>query len=867
MRERYSHGRLLLAVCFAVWLLGWPGLSRASSGGFTVSRLPPLTEELTAPTAVAAGADGNVYVAESSRNRVLTFSSEGRLLRTLGGLGRPISLAVGPDGKLFVGNDETGSVAVFGPDLAPAGHLGKGRREFQHPTGIAVDSAGTTYVIDGKASQVRVYGSDRLLVRTFGAPGTADGQLTSPTCLALREAAGELYVVDRPPPVGRTGTQGGARVQVFSTDGTFQRRVGSFGLGDGKLARPVGVQADRAGRLYVTDAFQNLVQVFGADGAFLGSIHDPDHPLRTPLGLALDGSLRLAVASLNTGRVERFQLFRQPHTVTVVVTGSGEVSPPGPVVAEDGTDVTLAFSPAPGHRLAAVRVERVGVSVSGSSLTLDALSTDRLVEVVFEPLTAGEIPPGPWTVTTTAGAGGTVEPAGALEVAHGENLTVRCVAAEGFRVEDVRVDGISVGAVSVYALTNVTASHAVSATFSAVPPAEAAPGPTPGGGAPPEPPLPESGARFDPEGRFAPTQDGTLVDLAVGLVWSAEPECRPRLTWEEALSYVAAVNDGLHPECGDGLTWRLPNANEVLSLAWGPRRELACPGGTCADLAEWLEARGAGTLSPDLLWSSTSYAAAPEKAWAVDLEAGSLGVADKGTRALAWPVATSPGVVPETLRTGQTTCYNRAGAEITCRETGQDGALQAGNPWPVPRFTDNGDGTATDPVTGVTWLGDAGCLGVWAADALGDALELLAEPDQRADCARYRSAYADWRLPTRPELYALLSFSRSGSPLLPEGHHFSDIPAGGIWVSDPEPKVAYLGAGTAPETTPGGAAVAALWPVRTGEPAPVGSSGPDSVTAPEGDETGAVPVAPPPPVQDAASARQGACFLEQLKLH
>lgn len=860
MRERHSRVLSLSAVCFAVWLLGWPGLARASSGGFTVSRLPPLTGELTAPTAVAAGADGRVYVAESSRNRVLVFSAEGHLLRTLGGLRRPISLAVGPDdGKLFVGNDETGSVDVFGPELAPAGHLGQGRREFQHPTGIAVDSAGRAYVIDGKASQVRVYGSDRLLVRTFGEPGTADGRFTSPTCLALREEAGELYVVDRPPPVGRTGTQGGARVQVFSFDGTFQRRVGAFGLGDGRLARPVGVQADRAGRLYVTDAFQNLVQVFGTDGAFLGSIHDPDHPLRTPLGLALDGSLRLAVASLNTGRVERFQLFRQPHTVTVVVTGSGEVSPPGPVVAEDGTVVTLAFSPAPGHRLAAVRVEGVGVSVSGSSLTLDALSADRLVEVVFEPLSADELLPTSWTVTTTAGPGGTVEPAGAVEVSHGGNLTVRFVAAEDFQVEDVRVDGISVGAVSVYALRNVTAPHAVSATFSAVPPEET----EPGGGTPPEPPLPERAGRFDPDGRFAPTPDGTLVDLAVGLVWSAEPDCRPLLTWGEALSYVAELNRGLHPACGGGgLTWRLPNANEVLGLAWGPRRDLACPEGTCADLAEWLEARGAGALSPVLLWSSTSYAAAPEKAWAVDLEDGSLGVADKGTRAVAWAVATAPGVVPETLRTGQTACYDRAGAELSCPGTGQDGELRAGVPWPVPRFADNGDGTATDPVTGVTWLGDAGCLGDWAADALGEALELLARPGQGAGCAGYRSAYADWRLPTRPELYALLDFSRSGPPL-PEGHPFADMPAGGIWVSDPEPKAAFLGAGALATAGAGGAAVAALWPVRTGEPA--GSTGPDSWTAPEGDETGAAPTTPPPPAQDAASGRRGACFLEQLR--
>jgi hypothetical protein len=33
-----------------------------------------------------------------------------------------------------------------------------------------------------------------------------------------------------------------------------------------------------------------------------------------------------------------------------------------------------------------------------------------------------------------------------------------------------------------------------------------------------------------------------------------------------------------------------------------------------------------------------------------------------------------------------------------------DGEIRAGVAWPTPRFTDNGDGTATDNLTGLTWL-------------------------------------------------------------------------------------------------------------------------------------------------------------------
>lgn len=61
-------------------------------------------------------------------------------------------------------------------------------------------------------------------------------------------------------------------------------------------------------------------------------------------------------------------------------------------------------------------------------------------------------------------------------------------------------------------------------------------------------------------------------------------------------------------------------------------------------------------------------------------------------------------------RTGQTTSY----------AAGDDGDLQRGAIWPNPRFTDNGNGTVTDNLTGLIWLKDANCFGkrFWA-DALG----------------------------------------------------------------------------------------------------------------------------------------------------
>ena len=65
--------------------------------------------------------------------------------------------------------------------------------------------------------------------------------------------------------------------------------------------------------------------------------------------------------------------------------------------------------------------------------------------------------------------------------------------------------------------------------------------------------------------------------------------------------------------------------------------------------------------------------------------------------------------VPET---GQTTCYDALGNTIACLDSGQDGELQKGVAWPSPRFTDYGDGTVRDNLTGLTWMKEADCIGI-----------------------------------------------------------------------------------------------------------------------------------------------------------
>ena len=70
-----------------------------------------------------------------------------------------------------------------------------------------------------------------------------------------------------------------------------------------------------------------------------------------------------------------------------------------------------------------------------------------------------------YTITATAGANGSITPNGATKVYKGDSPTFIITPNSGYHIEDVLVDGASVGAVSTYTFENVIANHTISATF------------------------------------------------------------------------------------------------------------------------------------------------------------------------------------------------------------------------------------------------------------------------------------------------------------------------------------------------------------------------------------------------------------------
>jgi uncharacterized delta-60 repeat protein len=195
-------------------------------------------------------------------------------------------------------------------------------------------------------------------------------------------------------------------------------------------------------------------------------------------------------------------------------------------------------------------------------------------------------------------------------------------------------------------------------------------------------------------------------------------------------------------------------------------------------------------------------------------------------KTLDYYITGTPTVVP---RTGQTSCYNTDGTVFSCTGTSQDGETQKGMPWPVNRFTDNGDQTITDKLTGLAWAKDGGTPNVGISPLCsGGVLNWQGALDyvkclNITDIGAGYLGHTDWRLPNINELASLVNAEPAitGNWLNTQG--YANVQPAGYWSSTTAVPV-NLGyawgidmsagvLGTIDKTV-----TFYAWPVRTGQP-------------------------------------------------
>jgi sugar lactone lactonase YvrE len=124
---------------------------------------------------LAVDLGGNLYAADTGRNRILVLSPTGQLIRQvghggtdLGGLTQPWMLAFASDGSFFVADWENSRIERWNTSFEATNVWSTGF----HPSGVAIDQIGRVFVPDTGRRRIVVYSAQGSVLGELGVPGT-----------------------------------------------------------------------------------------------------------------------------------------------------------------------------------------------------------------------------------------------------------------------------------------------------------------------------------------------------------------------------------------------------------------------------------------------------------------------------------------------------------------------------------------------------------------------------------------------------------------------------------------------------------------------------------------------------------------------
>ena len=215
-----------------------------SSEGFADGNA--LQAQFNTPSGIAIDRAGNIFIADTSNNRIRKLSTDGTRVSTIAGTG----------------------VAGFTDGRA-------GEAQFDGPIGIAVDPSGNLFIADTYNDSIRKITTEGIVttIAGTGSPGYSDGHgngaMFDTPCGVAIDKDGNVFVAD-------TGNHAIRKINANGEVTTIAGRsdTGSQG-GEVRLNHPVGISITHDGFLFISDEESGRIIRIAPDGesrTYAGSI-------------------------------------------------------------------------------------------------------------------------------------------------------------------------------------------------------------------------------------------------------------------------------------------------------------------------------------------------------------------------------------------------------------------------------------------------------------------------------------------------------------------------------------------------------------------------------------------------------------------
>ena len=230
-----------------------------------VERSDKSKDAMHAPQCLALDDKDNLYVTDSSAGKVFVFDANGKYQHAIGSIKggegifkRPTGIAVdSQQHRIYITDTLRDKIFVLdmqGNVVNTIGRNGQGAGEFNFPTELRLDGH-NLIVVDAMNFRVQEMDASGQVQYTIGHVGDEIGQMFRPKGVAV-DSEGHLYVVE--------GAMG--MVQVFNREGQLLYYFGQKGTEFGEFRLPAGVFIDGEDHVFVVDSYNARVQVFHYQG-------------------------------------------------------------------------------------------------------------------------------------------------------------------------------------------------------------------------------------------------------------------------------------------------------------------------------------------------------------------------------------------------------------------------------------------------------------------------------------------------------------------------------------------------------------------------------------------------------------------------